>query len=247
MTVDVGSLESFQQKILGWVRAIPEGRYVCLSNVHMCMEAYHSEKFKGVVNGADLVIADGKPVQVAQRLMGARHAFQVRGADFTVALCKAAAHHKIPVGFYGSTPDTLLALQEQLLLATPELNVAYSHSPPFRPLTPSEENEVCREINSSGARILFVGLGCPKQEFWMSAHRNSLHCVMLGVGAAFDFIANKKNQAPRWMQKIGLEWLHRLLSEPRRLWRRYATHNTMFLYLVSAQILRKSLGSRKIQ
>jgi N-acetylglucosaminyldiphosphoundecaprenol N-acetyl-beta-D-mannosaminyltransferase len=116
--------------------------------------------------------------------------------------------------------------------------VAYAQAPPFRPLTAKEDAAVVHEINRSGARILFVGLGCPKQERWMASHKGAVNAVMLGVGAAFDFLAGMKPQAPAWMQRVGLEWLFRLGTEPRRLWRRYVYHNPRFVALLAEQYLK---------
>jgi N-acetylglucosaminyldiphosphoundecaprenol N-acetyl-beta-D-mannosaminyltransferase len=122
------------------------------------------------------------------------------------------------------------------------LRVAYAHAPAFRQLTPEEDAAVVREINDSGARILFVGLGCPKQERWMASHKGCVNAVMLGVGAAFDFLAGSKPQAPAWVQRAGLEWLFRLATEPRRLWRRYVYHNPRFVVLLAGQYFKSLVG-----
>jgi exopolysaccharide biosynthesis WecB/TagA/CpsF family protein len=141
-----------------------------------------------------------------------------------------------PVGFYGGHPEALEALVRNLSARFPGLRVVYAYSPPFRPLTPEEDERVTEEINASGARILFVGLGCPKQEWWMAEHKGRVRAVMLGVGAAFDFHAGRVRQAPVWMQRAGLEWLFRLVQELRRLWRRYLKHNPRFLLLAFLQL-----------
>jgi N-acetylglucosaminyldiphosphoundecaprenol N-acetyl-beta-D-mannosaminyltransferase len=149
----------------------------------------------------------------------------------------AAARQGVPVGLYGSTPQALGLLIESLRDKCPGLTVAYSFSPPFGPLSPDEDRQVVEDLNRSGARILFVGLGCPKQERWMAEHRDRIDAVMLGVGAAFDFHAGRISQAPRWIQTLGLEWLFRLAVEPRRLWRRYLYHNPRFVILAIADLL----------
>jgi N-acetylglucosaminyldiphosphoundecaprenol N-acetyl-beta-D-mannosaminyltransferase len=128
----------------------------------------------------------------------------------------------------------------------PKVQIAYAYSPPFKQLSDEEDRQVIESINSSRARILFVGLGCPKQEYWMHEHRGKVQAVMLGVGAAFDFIAGTKPQAPSWVQKIGLEWLFRLLSEPRRLWKRYIIHNPRFIFLATKQLILNGVESNKI-
>jgi N-acetylglucosaminyldiphosphoundecaprenol N-acetyl-beta-D-mannosaminyltransferase len=150
---------------------------------------------------------------------------------------EAAAQERIPVGFYGGAPEVLESLAKRMQARYAGLIVAYAFSPPFRAASPEEDTAITRQINQSGARILFVGLGCPKQELWMAEHRGKINAVMLGVGAAFDFHAGMKPQAPTWIQRVGLEWLFRLFVEPRRLWRRYLYHNPRFLVLAIADLL----------
>jgi N-acetylglucosaminyldiphosphoundecaprenol N-acetyl-beta-D-mannosaminyltransferase len=160
-------------------------------------------------------------------------------------LCEVAAARGVPVGFYGGTPPVQGALARNLRARFPALRIAFAHAPPFRAPTPEEDAQVVEAIHDSGARVLFVGLGCPKQERWMAAHRDRLDCAQVGVGAAFDFLAGVKRQAPRWMMRAGLEWLFRLACEPRRLWRRYAVHNPRFALLAGAEILRARSRARR--
>ena len=142
------------------------------------------------------------------------------------------------IGFYGGSSDSILELvQSNLLKHYPEIKITYAYSPPFRALTEQEDKSVVQQINDTNVDVLFVGIGCPKQENWMAEHKEQLHCVMLGVGAAFDFIAGNKKHAPRWIQKIGLEWLFRLLSEPKRLWKRYLIQNPRFIWYFTLQLL----------
>nr|WP_306800221.1 WecB/TagA/CpsF family glycosyltransferase [Endozoicomonas sp. YOMI1] len=201
------------------------------------METFDSDEFSKVVNNADLVVPDGKPLVWGQKLLGHKEAQQVRGQDLTMELCKLAAGQQLKVGFYGGMPETLVIMKERLVEQFPSLDIFYDFSPPFRPLTPAEDNDVVNAINDSGIQILFVGIGCPKQERWMAEHKDKLHCVMLGVGAAFDFIAGNKKHAPRWMQAIGMEWLFRLLNEPQRLWKRYLKQNPRFIWYFTQQLL----------
>jgi N-acetylglucosaminyldiphosphoundecaprenol N-acetyl-beta-D-mannosaminyltransferase len=154
-------------------------------------------------------------------------------------LLERAAVARIPVGFYGGDPEVLRRCIEVCRQRFPSLDIAYAHSPPFRPLSISEDRAVVREINASTARILFVGIGCPKQERWMASHKGIVNVVMLGVGAAFDFLAGVKPMAPAWMQRMGLEWCFRLATEPRRLWRRYGYHNPRFAALLLEQYLKE--------
>lgn len=214
------------------------GSYVCISNVHMCMETFDSSHFKSVVNGADLVLPDGRPIYWAQRLLGASDAQQVRGQDIMMALCQKSAESELKIGLYGGSSDFVLEqVKDQLNKTYPGMKIVYSYSPPFRALSPEEDATVVSDINNAGVDVLFVGIGCPKQEYWMAEHKPKLRCVMLGVGAAYDFIAGSKKHAPRWMQKFGLEWLFRLVCEPKRLWKRYLKQNPRFIYYFLQQWL----------
>ena len=235
MHVAVVSLVSAVDLVHAWTSS-SVGRYVCVANVHMCMETYDDMGFREVVNSADLTVPDGLPLVWAQRLLGNQEATQVRGEDLTMAICAMAEVNQVPVGFFGGTDESLGKLRAVLLERFPRLQIRYAVAPPFRPITGEEDSRYAHEINASGARILFVGLGCPKQERWMAAQRERLSVVMLGVGAAFDFIAGSKTAAPRWMRQIGLEWLYRLGTEPKRLWRRYLKHNPRYVCYVGWQI-----------
>jgi len=211
--------------------------YVCIANVHTLMETYDSPDFRRVVNEADLVTPDGMPLVWIMRWKGAKHQERVYGPTLMLHVLDVASKENIPVGFYGGTQEVLDALIKRMQARFERLNVAFFQSPPFRELSPEEDAEIVERINRSGTRILFVGLGCPKQETWMARHRDKVQAVMLGVGAAFDFHAGLKPQAPAWLQKLGLEWLFRLLTEPRRLWKRYLYHNPRFVVLAIADLL----------
>jgi N-acetylglucosaminyldiphosphoundecaprenol N-acetyl-beta-D-mannosaminyltransferase len=236
MRVDATSYEDASRRVLRWAR---EGRsgYVCVATVHMTMEAFDSAAFRQVVNRADLVTPDGRPLVWALRSLGVRGASQVRGTDLTTYVVERAARENVPIGMYGGTPELLEVFGHVLKTRYPEIRVVCQIAPPFRPLTPEEDEAVTREIVASGARVLFVGLGCPKQEKWMVAHKGRIPAVMLGVGAAFDFHTGRVRQAPRWMQVAGVEWVFRLLMDPRRLWKRYAKHNPRFVGLFLMQLL----------
>lgn len=237
MPVNVLRFPDAIERVLNWTHT-PQSRYICVSNVHMCMEAFDSAEFAAIINHADLTVPDGLPLVWAQKLLGHPGAQQVRGTDLTLALCQAAAERGIPVGFFGATPELLQQLKKAFLVRFPQLAIVYAVAPPFRAITEEEDRQFVRDINASGARLLFVGLGCPKQEKWMAEHRGALTCTMLGVGAAFDFIAGNKKPAPLWMQRCGLEWLFRLLSEPKRLWKRYLKHNPRFVWFIGWQVLK---------
>lgn len=230
MRVDLSSSDDTLSKIKEWANANSEyGHYVCLSNVHMCMEAYDDKRFQGIVNNANLVLADGKPIYWAQKLLGASNATQIRGVELSLRVCAQASLDNTPVGLYGGSSSSLIELNKVLKTLYPELNIVCKIAPPFRPLTSEEDSKVVDEINASGARILLVGLGCPKQEKWMADHVSKVNCVMLGVGAAFDFITGDKRSAPNLISRLGLEWLWRLACEPRRLWKRYLKHNPRYV------------------
>jgi N-acetylglucosaminyldiphosphoundecaprenol N-acetyl-beta-D-mannosaminyltransferase len=234
--VDATSYADATARILQWARA-GESRYLCACNVHMVMEAHDGEDFQRVVNAADLVAPDGMPLVWVLRRLGLKNQARVYGPDLTLAVCTAAAATGIPIGLYGGTQEALDALQTDYRARFPQLQIAYACSPPFRSMTREEDDAVVQAINGSGARILLVGLGCPKQELWVAGHRDRVQAVMLAVGAAFDFHSGRVRQAPRWMQRFGLEWLFRLLMDPRRLWRRYFKNNPRFLWLVTRQLL----------
>jgi len=226
--------------IAGWSAAAPSSaRYVCGANVHMTMVAHDDPTFKDAVNAADLVLPDGVPMVWALRALGLQQKRRVRvSTDLLREIIGVCADRHVKVGLYGGTPQTLAAMTANLLTAFPDLDLAFSHSPPFRPLTPEEDAAVVREIAASGVGLLLIGIGCPKQERWMAAHTGRLDCVMMGVGAAFDLLAGKTRNAPLWMRDRGLEWVYRLVCEPRRLWRRYLYHNPRFIVLFATQVLR---------
>jgi N-acetylglucosaminyldiphosphoundecaprenol N-acetyl-beta-D-mannosaminyltransferase len=240
MRVDGTSYAAATAIITHWARQ-GESRYVCEAPVAMVMEARDCPEYQAVINGADLVTPGGMPIVWMLRCLGLRGQPRVYGPELTLHLCEAAARENLSVGFYGGTKAALTQLVERLQQRHPGLRISYSHSPPFREPTLVEESDAVANICQSGCRILFVGLGCPKQERWMAKHRGVLPAVMIGVGAAFDFLSGAKPQAPHWMQRLGLEWFFRLCSEPRRLWFRYAWHNPRFVALAGCQLARTRL------
>lgn len=243
MPVAVTSCEQAGKTIFAAARN-GESCYVCVANVHMCMEAFDSSEFNAVVNNADLVVPDGRPLVWGLKALGEKTAKHVRGSDLLLHLCKHAEQEQLAVGLYGGTPASLVDFQAFLTTTFPRLHIAFAASPPFRPLTQAEAEQYVREIRDSGTRLLFVGIGCPKQENWMAEQKGKLNCVMIGVGAAFDFFSGRKQHAPRWMQQAGLEWLFRLATEPRRLWKRYLKHNPRFVYYFACQFVRQRLLGR---
>lgn len=236
--LDVLSQREALDRIAAW-GARRESRVVSICNVHSVVTATRDDAFMRVLDASDMVTPDGMPVVWMLRALGHPGQQRVDGPDLMWAYCSEAQARGDRIFLYGSTPDTLDALQARLLDAFPGLRIAGAISPPFRALTAEEDDEVVRTIEASGAHVVFVGLGCPRQEGWMLAHRGRIPAVMLGVGAAFDFHAGKIRRAPRWMREHGLEWLHRLASEPRRLWRRYLVTNTLFVVGALRQLAKR--------
>lgn len=213
------------------------GHYVCFANVHMLIEAYHSLAFRSILNGATVVSPDGMPVSLLMSWLYHVPQKRLSGPDLMPALFEQASREGLSVFFYGSTNDVLESMVERLSVEFPDLKVVGSVSPPFRRLTEAEDLELISRINCSGASIVFVCLGCPKQEVWMAEHQHQIKAVMVGVGAAFSFYSGHLNRAPKWMQNFCLEWLFRFLMEPKRLFIRYFYTNVLFIILASCQLL----------
>ena len=236
LSVNVCNHESVIEDIAELVEK-GNGGYVCVSTVHMVMESYDDKEYGTKVNNADLVIPDGMPIVWMQKLQGNKDSARVRGNDLMVKLCDFAEKKSLKVGFYGGRQEVIYKIAKRAAKDFPKLQIAYAYSPPFRPLSEAEDAEIIKNIRESGVQILFVGLGCPKQEIWMARHKNKLSAVMIGVGAAFDFYAGNIKESPRWMGNLGLEWLYRLMQEPKRLWRRYLILNPRFIWLAAMQLL----------
>jgi N-acetylglucosaminyldiphosphoundecaprenol N-acetyl-beta-D-mannosaminyltransferase len=235
LNTDVVDRDYAIERVLDLVRS-GNGGYVCFSTVHMVMESYDSPEFAAKVNAADMIVTDGMPVVWMQKLQDRAGASRVRANDLMILLCECAERDGLKIGFYGGREEVIDAIRARAEKDFPRLQIAYAYSPPFRPLTPDEDANVTREINAADPDILFMGLGCPKQENWMAAHRDDLNAVMLGVGASFDFFAGHVKESPEWLGGLGLEWLYRLIQEPGRLWRRYLILNPRFLWQASRQL-----------
>lgn len=235
--VDAVSFGEAKERVLDWGQQ-RSSRYVVFANAHVLVTASQEHDFRLAVVSADLVNPDGAPVAWMLRKLGFAKQRRVSGPDFMWALLGRCERQSLPVYFYGSTPETLARLQSHILAVFPHLHIVGLDSPPFRTLSDQEDADTVKRINASGAGLVFVGLGCPKQELWMYKHQGHVNAVMLGVGAAFDFHAGTLARAPQWMRKRGLEWLHRLAMEPKRLWRRYLVTNTLFVLGAIRQLLR---------
>ena len=225
---------------------ISEGRrtYVCITGVHGVMEARRDYRLQRIHNEAGMVTPDGMPLVWLSRLFGKARTERVYGPDLMRLMTVVSSLRGYRQFYYGGAEGVVDKLKHVLLNAHPKLDVAGTFCPPFRELTQQEDQAVVDTINAARAHIVWVGLSTPKQEFWMASHLGRIEApVMIGVGAAFDFLAGTKRQAPLWMQRNGLEWLFRLCSEPRRLWRRYAAIVPRFTLLAMGQIAARALRS----
>lgn len=234
--IDIIDWQTAVSRIKGWAIA-RESRYVCICNVHSVVTATSDDEFAGVVRDADMATPDGAPVAWLISRQTRRKQERINGPDLMWRYMSQSAREGGSIFLYGATDVTLSALQTRLAAEFPQLKVAGAYSPPFRQMTADEDEQVVEMINASGASTVWVSLGCPKQEKWMAAHRGRIHAVMIGVGAAFDYHAGTIQRAPLWMQRNGLEWLHRLASEPRRLWKRYLVTNTLFIIFSFRQLI----------
>jgi N-acetylglucosaminyldiphosphoundecaprenol N-acetyl-beta-D-mannosaminyltransferase len=226
--IDVISWDDALALLLDWGER-RDSRYACLCNVHSVVTAARDPAFRSVVGNADLAAADGAPVAWAVRHFRRVPQQRINGPDLMWRALGAAEQAGQSVFLYGASEATLTALQAAMRRQFPRLRIAGAIAPPFRPLTTAEDEADVARINASGANLVFVGLGCPKQEYWMAAHCGRVQAPMVGVGAAFDYHAGTLRRAPLWWQHHGLEWLYRLGREPRRLARRYLVTNTLFL------------------
>ena len=230
--VDVGNIQSISEGLMDLASNIPSsGRYVCVANVHMLTVAQENSLFKSVLDKACLVIADGMPLVWTQKRKGFEGAQRVSGPDLMLELCKLCAESGHSIFLLGTDEVTLKELSKKLVEQFPQLKIAGYYAPDDLPENPPFDEELGQKINASGASFLFVGLGCPKQEHWCSTFAPHLDPISIGVGAAFDFHSGNKKRPPLLIQNLGLEWCHRLLSEPGRLWKRYLTSNSQFIYL----------------
>lgn len=222
--------------MVNWAKQC-QSKMICVANVHMLVEASQNPYFAGILKGADLATPDGMPLVWMLKLLGAKQAQRVAGMDIFQAVCKQAEANQISIFLLGSSAEVLDKISQRLKTEFPMIKIAGTESPPFRPLGSSVDMELVQTINASGARILFVALGCPKQELWMAQHRDKIQSVMIGVGGVFPVYAGMLKETPKFMQNSGLEWLFRLFQEPQRLWKRYATTIPIFIWLMLKQFV----------
>lgn len=238
INIDAVDYETAVKKIIGAAHK-RQGFAVSALAVHGVMSGVLDEAHAARLNQLDLVVPDGQPVRWALNgLHGLQLTDRVYGPTLTLKVCKRAAQEGLPIYFYGSKLEVLEKLQTNLCQQFPQLQIAGAQPSRFRQVTDSEKREIVETIRQSGAAIVLVGLGCPRQEVWVYEYRDLINLPLLAVGAAFDFHAGTQSQAPAYLQKRGLEWLFRLVHEPRRLWRRYLLLNPLYLTLVAKQALR---------
>ncbi|MDU6428055.1 WecB/TagA/CpsF family glycosyltransferase [Clostridium perfringens] len=208
-----------------------KGNYICISNVHTTVMSYENKEYRKIQNGGALALPDGGPLSVISRKKGYKNAERVTGPDLMGEIFKISEENGYTHYFYGSTDSILKTLELKLKEKYPSLKIKGMYSPPFRPLTSEEDCEITTNINKVKPDFIWVGLGAPKQEIWMAEHQNKIDSIMIGVGAGFDYYAGSIKRAPMWMQSCSLEWVYRLMQDPRRLFKRYISTNSKFLYL----------------
>lgn len=224
-------------QLVRWSRARSFGHYIVVANTHVLMEARRDALLRQAVDAADLVIPDGMPLVVVGRLRGYPLKRRADGPGLMAAALERFQREGLSHYFYGGTPESLRSLRETVAARWPSARVAGAYAPPFRRLSIQEDDAVVEAINAARPDVLWVGLGCPKQERWMLEHRERLNVpVMLGVGQAFDLLSGDKRRAPAWMCNCGLEWFYRFTHEP-RTWRRYLLYNPQFVYLAALEQL----------
>ena len=239
-SLSIGTYQGFIDEVLSLARhKIPS--YVCFANVHMIMEAYKDRKFQKVINGANLVAPDGKPLSVFLRLSEGIKQDRICGMDVLPDLLKEAATSGKSVYFYGTTEELLRIIVEKARKEFPALRISGYYSPPFRELSPQETSTIIGKIKDVTPDLVFVSLGCPKQEKWMAAHKDEIGACLLGLGQAFKVYAGQERRLPPWMRNLSLEWVYRLYLEPGRLWKRYAITNSYFLVLAIQSLARQFL------
>ena len=202
------------------------GEYICVANVHTTVTAFENEKYREIQNNAILTIPDGGPLSSEGRRRGSQDMCRTTGPSYMGEMLAKGYKHF----FYGSTEETLKRLRGQIEKKYPNARIVGMYAPPFRPLTEAEDRDIVKTINDADPDFVWVGLGAPKQEIWMADHKGRVKGLMVGVGAAFDYYAGNIKRAPEWMQKHNLEWLYRLIQDPKRLFKRYFVTNSKFIW-----------------
>ena len=243
LTADItaGSFKNFAEQVF-WLSEHKKSSYVCFANVHMLVEAYKDKDFNNILNNADVACPDGGPLSKLMKLLYGQQQDRVAGMDLLPALLQEAAARGKSVYFYGSTNDVLEAVVETAKKKHPDLKIAGYYSPPFRKLTEMEDEAIVDMINATEPDLVFVALGCPKQERWMANHKDRVNACMLGVGQAYMTFAGLEKRLPKWARDLSLEWVYRLVQEPKRLWKRYLVTNSVFVALALKLIVQHKAG-----
>lgn len=228
--ISAGSFNDFIDHIF-WLSENKRSSYVCFANAHMLVEAYRDKEFNELLNNADVATPDGGPLSKLMKVMYGQRQDRVAGMDVLPRLLQEAAARGKSVYFYGSTDKVLEAVVAKAKQDFPALNISGYYSPPFRKLTHIEDVAITDMINKANPDLVFVALGCPKQERWMAEHKGKVNACMLGVGQAYMTYANLEKRLPQWARNLSLEWTYRLWQEPTRLWKRYLYTNSMFIFL----------------
>lgn len=233
--VTAASLDVLNEVILDWAKQ-RLSKCICVANTHMLVEAHRRPSFGEIVQQADVVTPDGMPLVWMLRILGAKNQDRVAGLDLLQDLCRKAEKEKVSVYFLGSMDLILQKMRTRLQVEYPDLVIADMEPLPFRPLTVEEDEALIQRVNASGAGLVMIALGCPKQECWMAAHKDQINAVMIGLGGAFPVYAGIHRRASGWVRHMGMEWFYRLIQEPRRLWKRYASSIPVFIYLAIKQL-----------
>lgn len=245
INICIESYENFLKNII-LLSEEKNSSYVCVANVHMLIEAFFDKGFRKIVNNADIITPDGMPIAKAIKYIYSINQKRVAGMDLMPDLIKECAKLNKKIFLYGSTNKILGKIEKKIKNQYPNIKIK-TYSPPFRKLNENEKNEIVKMINDYNPDFVFVALGCPKQEKWMAEHKNKIKSCMIGFGGAFEVYAGVKKRAPVWMQKYSLEWLYRLLQDPKRLFKRYLYTNTIFLILIIFQYVKVKIFNFDIE
>jgi N-acetylglucosaminyldiphosphoundecaprenol N-acetyl-beta-D-mannosaminyltransferase len=239
--VDPIPADDLVQRIVDWGKEGGQARSVSFTNVNSVVESYANREFRGALREFDLSVPDGMPLVWVGRMLHKCKMHRSPGPDLMPKILQATQDPKFRHYFYGGTDETLQRLMAKVAEMYPALDIVGGFSPPFRSLTPEEEAQICAVIRDSGANMIWIGLGCPKQELWVKEHIHKLPpAIHLPVGQAFDILAGTRRRAPKWLRESGFEWLYRLTAEPKRLWKRYVFRNTTFAWLLLRSVLDRS-------
>lgn len=241
--ISTGKYKDFLKNLLS-LSSEKNSSYVCISNVHMTIEAYLDKDFRAIVNNAEIATPDGMPLAKAIKFIYGISQDRVAGMDLIEDLFKESEKHGKSVFIYGSTDDTLEKVTSKVKNDFPNLKLT-NYSPPFRALSDNEKSNIITMINDCNPDFVFVALGCPKQEKWMAEHKDKINSCMIGLGGAVEVYAGVKDRAPLWMQKYSLEWLYRLAQDPKRLWKRYFVTNSLFIILFLKQYIMQKILKKK--